>query len=303
MLAGIGARLVMMPTNPTPDAIIKTLSDAPTDAILLRANPKITAAVMDAAPALKVIAKHGAGVDSVDLAAAAARGIKVMVAGDANGPAVAEYAIALILALGRDIVTMAEQTRAGVWSRDHYAGHDIGGRVLGLVGFGHIGRRVARMADALGMKVIALPHHAGGVDVACAEEMPSLPALLARADIVSLHVPLNAETAGMMDAAAFAGMKRGALLVNTARGGLVDEAALLEALHTGQVGGCALDTLRQEPPPADHPLLTAPHTIITAHIAAFTDSSLVAMGVVAAQNIAAVLTGQAFERGNLVTVG
>jgi D-3-phosphoglycerate dehydrogenase len=273
---------------------------APTHAILMRGNPKIGAAVMDAAPDLRVIAKHGAGVDSVDLAAAASRGIQVMIAGDANAPAVAEHTIGLILTLGKDIAALAARTAAGHWDRERYAGREIAGRVLGLVGFGRIARRVAATAGALGMQVIALPHHPGGVDPALAQEAVSLGELLAQADIVSLHVPLTPATAGLIGAAALAAMKPGALLINTARGGLIDEAALLDALTSGHLGGAGLDTLAQEPPPPGHPLLTAPRVIVTPHIAASTSASLTRMGVVAARNIAAVLTGQAIDPGNLV---
>jgi D-3-phosphoglycerate dehydrogenase len=257
--------------------------------------------VMDAAPDLRVIAKHGAGVDSVDLAAATSRGIEVMIAGDANAPAVAEHTIGLILALGKDIATLGARTAAGHWDRDTYAGREIAGRVLGLVGFGRIARRVAVTAAALGMKVIALPHHPGTVDPALAQEAASLGALLAQADIVSLHVPLTPATTGMIDAAALAAMKPGALLINTARGALVDEAALLAALASGHLGGAGLDTLAQEPPQPGHPLLSAPRVIVTPHIAASTGASLTRMGVVAARNIAAVLTGRPLDPGNRVT--
>ena len=300
VLAAIGADLVMMPSGTSPEAITAALAAAPTHAILMRGNPKIGGAVMDAAPDLRVIAKHGAGVDSVDLAASAARGIQVMIAGDANAPAVAEHTIGLILALGRDIAALSARTAAGHWDRDSYAGREIAGRVLGLVGFGRIARRVAATAAGLGMEVIALPHHPGGADPALAREVATLGELLAEADIVSLHVPLTPATAGMIDAAALAAMKPGALLINTARGGLVDEAALLDALASGHLGGAGLDTLAQEPPAPGHPLLTAPRVIVTPHIASATGASLTRMGVAAARNIAAVLTGQPVDPGNLV---
>jgi D-3-phosphoglycerate dehydrogenase len=301
VLTAIGAELVMMPSGISPEQITAALAGAPTHAILMRGNPKIGGAVMDAAPDLRVIAKHGAGVDSVDLAAAASRGIQVMIAGDANAPAVAEHTIGLILALGRDIAALSVRTAAGHWDRETYAGREIAGRVLGLVGFGRIARRVAVTASALGMTVIALPHHPGGVDPALAQEVASLGELLAQADIVSLHVPLTPATAGMIDAAAFAAMKPGALLINTARGALLDEAALLDALTRGHLGGAGLDTLVEEPPRPGHPLLTAPRVIVTPHIASATGASLTRMGVVAARNIAAVLTGQKLDPGNLVT--
>jgi D-3-phosphoglycerate dehydrogenase len=303
ILEGIGAGVVLMPSGASRDAIVRALAEAPTQAILMRGNPPIDAAVMDAAPELRVIAKHGAGVDSVDLAAATQRGIKVMVAADANAPAVAEHTLALIFALGRDIVTLAARTRAGAWDREGYSGREISGRRLGLVGFGRIARLVAAKARAVGMDVIALPHRPGGVDAALAREATSLDSLLADSDIVSLHVPLTRETQGMIGRRELALMRPGALLVNTARGALIDETALLEALVSGHLGGAALETLIQEPPPPDHPLLSAPRVIVTPHIASATGASLIRMGVVAAQNIVAVLKDEPFDPGNLVASG
>jgi D-3-phosphoglycerate dehydrogenase len=301
VLEAIGAAVVTMPSGTKREAILAALAAAPTQAILMRGNPPLDAAVMDAAPELRVIAKHGAGVDSVDLAAAAKRGIRVMVAADANAPAVAEHALALMLALGRDIVTLAARTRAGAWDREGYSGREISGRRLGLVGFGRIARMVAVKARALGMEVSALPHRPGSVDTALAREAASLPALLADSDIVSLHVPLTRETEGMIGRDELAAMRPGSLLVNTARGAVIDEAALLDALVSGHLGGAALDTLIEEPPPPDHPLLRAPRLIVTPHIASATGAALIRMGVVAAQNIVAVLEDRPIDAGNLVT--
>jgi D-3-phosphoglycerate dehydrogenase len=303
VLEEVGAAVVMMPSGTGRDAILRALAEAPTQAILMRGNPPLDAAVMDAAPDLRVIAKHGAGVDSVDLAAAAQRGIRVMVAADANTPAVAEHTLALIFALGRDIVSLAARTRIGAWDRGGYSGREISGRRLGLVGFGRIARLVAAKARALGMEVTALPHRPGTVDAALAREATSLQALLADSDIVSLHVPLTRETEGMIGRAELAAMRKDALLVNTARGALIDEASLLEALTSGHLGGAALETLTQEPPAPDHPLLSAPRVIVTPHIASATGASLTRMGVVAAQNIVAVLKDRPFDPGNLVGGG
>jgi D-3-phosphoglycerate dehydrogenase / 2-oxoglutarate reductase len=301
ILQRIGAAVITMPSGTGREAILRALAEAPTQAILMRGNPPLDAAIMDAAPELRVIAKHGAGVDSVDLAAAAQRGIRVMVAADANAPAVAEHALALIFALGRDVVALGARTRAGAWDREGYSGREISGRRLGLIGFGRIARLVAAKARAVGMEVAALPHRPGSVDTAMAREANSLRALLADSDIVSLHVPLTRETEGMIGRAELAAMRPGALLVNTARGALIDEAALLEALASGHLGGAALDTLIQEPPSPDHPLLGAPRVIVTPHIASATGAALIRMGVVAAQNIVAVLEDRPFDPGNLVT--
>ena len=301
ILRAAGIESAFMPEGVTPQTLAAALQQAPTQAILMRGNPKIDGAVMDLAPGLKVIAKHGAGVDSVDPAAAAARGIKIMVAGNANAPAVAEHTIGLILALGRDIAALSQRTAAGHWDRDAYVGREIAGRVLGLVGFGRIARLVAKMAPCLGMNVIALPHRPGTVDPELAQEMGSLGELLAAADIVSLHVRLTPATTKMINAATLAAMKPGALLINTARGAVVDEDALLAALTSGHLAGAGLDNLTQEPPHPDHPLLTTPKVIITPHIGAQTGASLIRMGTVAARNIVAVLTGQPIDPANLLT--
>jgi D-3-phosphoglycerate dehydrogenase len=236
----------------------------------------------------------------VDIAAATRHGVLVMVAGDANAPAVAEHTMALMLTLGRDIVPLDLNTRGGLWDRGTYKARELRGRTLGLVGFGRIARRVAALARAFGMTVMALPRVPGSIDLALAGEAPSLEALLATADIVSLHTPLTAKTRGMIDAAALSLMKPGALLINTARGGLVDEDALLDALMSGRLAGAALDNLVQEPPAPDTPLLSAPNLIVTPHIAGISTAAMILMGTAAAENIAAVLEGRALETSNVM---
>ncbi len=300
VLHGIGAQLDFMAGPVTGALLIARLAERPTVALLMRGNPPVDAAVLAAAPALRVVAKHGAGVDSVDLAAATRAGVLVMVASDANAPAVAEHTLALILSLGRDLPALAASTRAGTWLRGSYAGREVRGRTLGIVGFGRIGCRVAELARALGLDIVALPRRPGTVATGLAREAASLHALLAEADIVSLHVPLGPDTRGMMDRAAIGAMKRGALLVNTARGALVDEAALVEALESGHLAGAALDTLVQEPPETERPILRARNALVTPHVAAMTAESIVRMGVDAARNIAAVLSGQPIDKSSVV---
>jgi D-3-phosphoglycerate dehydrogenase len=300
ILQTIGATVDLIDGKVTAERLIAELDRSPTEAILLRGNPPLTGEVIAHGLSLKVIAKHGAGVDSVDLAAATAQGVLVMVAGDANAAAVAEHAIALILALGRDIPTLADGVRAGRWDRQGYLGRELRGRTLGVVGFGRIGRRVCQLAGCLGLRCLVLPREPASVDPALGQEVDSLAALLEAADIVSLHVPLTPATQGMIDRAALGLMKPGAILVNTARGALVDETALAEALRDGRLAGAALDTLTVEPPPPGHPLLSAPNLIITPHIAAMTDASVTRMGTMAAENIVAVLTGGPVDRANVV---
>ncbi len=174
------------------------------------------------------------------------------------------------------------------------------GRTLGLVGFGRIARRVAVLGRCFGMPILALPRMPGTIDPALAEEAASLEALLAAADVVSLHAPLTQATRGMIGRTTLPLMKPDALLVNTARGGLVDEAALAEALAAGRLAGAGLDNLADEPPGPDCPLLGAPNVIITPHVAGSTTASMVRMGTVAADNIASVLEGRAVDRANVM---
>ncbi|MBR0796318.1 hydroxyacid dehydrogenase [Bradyrhizobium jicamae] len=300
ILKDIGAEVVLMPGTITPERIAAEMAGAPTQAVLMRGNPVISADVIAGNPHLRVIAKHGAGIDSVDVEAATRRRVPVMVAGDANAPAVAEHTIALILALGRDIVSLDARTRAGAWERPTYRGREVRGRTLGLIGFGRIARHVARTATALGMTVMALGRDKGRIDPALAREAKDLDELLAVSDIVSLHAPLTEATRGIINAERIAAMKPGAILINTARGALVDEDALRAALESGHLAGAGLDTLAEEPPAKDRPILQAPNLIVTPHISAQTGAAITRMGVEAARNIAAVLTQGDIDRANVV---
>ena len=297
-LSAIGATLAMMPGKITEQRLLEEIARQPVQAILMRGNPPIARAVLDAAPALRVIAKHGVGVDSVDVAAATQKGILVMVAGDANAPAVAEMTIAFMLALGRDLEKLSASVKSGQWERGTYHGTELRGRTLGLVGFGQIGRRVAQLGRSLGLRVIAFTR--SRPDPALAEAAPSLESLLSQSDVVSLHCPLTAETRGLMSRQAFAFMKPGALFINTARGALVDEAALSEALESGHLAGAALDTLAEEPPRPGNPLLSAPNILITPHISGQTTAAVTRMGIAAAENIVAALTRRNPDPDNVV---
>lgn len=299
-LSSIGATLTMMPGKVTEQRLIEELAKQPVQAILMRGNPPVSQAVLDAAPELRVIAKHGAGVDSVDLAAATAQGVLVMIAGDTNAPAVAEFALGCILALGRDLGPLSARVKSGAWDRGSYHGTELRGRTLGLIGFGRIGRRVAELAQCFGMRVVALTRSPESIAPQLAERSASFEELLASSDIVSLHCPLTAEMRGLMDRRAFAMMKPGALFINTARGALVDEAALADALTSGRLAGAALDTLAEEPPAPGNPLLSAPNLIVTPHIAGQTSAAVERMGIAAAENIVAVLTGGAVDLANVV---
>ncbi|MBN9324757.1 MAG: 3-phosphoglycerate dehydrogenase, partial [Delftia acidovorans] len=219
-------------------------------AIIVRYG-KVGAAVMDAAPSLRVISKHGSGTDTIDKAAAAERGIAVVAAAGANAAAVAEQALALLLACAKSVVALDARMHAGHWDKATHKSLELGGRTVGLVGLGAIGLRFARMADALGMRVIGfdpfaknLPAYVQPVD---------LETIWRESDAISLHCPLTEENRGMLGASTLAACKRGVIVVNTARGGLIDEAALLAAVRSGQVAAAGLDSFAVEPMVAGHP--------------------------------------------------
>jgi D-3-phosphoglycerate dehydrogenase len=261
------------------------------DALIVRQG-RITAQVIAASPRLKVIAKHGVGIDNIDIKAAAERNIPVVRASGSNARAVAEMAISLALALLKELPRLNASVKGGKWLKPSFIGRDMKDSVLGLVGFGSIGREVAHMALSLGFQVIACdPQGRKAIrsfDVAMER---SLDELLAQADIVSLHCPLTNETREMIGWPQFERMKPGAILVNTARGGLVNETDLCMALRDGRIGGAGLDSFALEPPNPKNPLWRAPNLIVTPHVAGVTRGATRAMAVMAAQQVIDILAG------------
>ncbi len=253
------------------DDVVRAGADA--DALLVQYVP-ITAAVMDALPGVRVLGRYGVSLDTFDLPAAAARGIRVVNVPDYCIDEVADHTLALILALTRGIVTLDRRVRAGTWNARTSGLRRIRGQRLGLVGLGRIGMAVADRARMLGLEVVASdPFSAGAAD------LPMLPLdeLLAASDIVSLHARLDPSTRHMIDGPALARMRPGTLLVNTSRGGLIDQAALVDALRSGHLGGAALDVLEREPIAPDDPLLSLPNVVITPHAGYYSAESLVEM--------------------------
>jgi D-3-phosphoglycerate dehydrogenase len=260
------------------------------DAVVTR-NAGLSAAAIDAAPRLALIVVHGVGYDPVDVAHAARKGIVVCHTPVANAWSVAEHAIALLLALAKSTLAADRAVRVGAFdARYALRPVELRGRMLGIVGCGRIGRATARIARAgLGMTVCG---HSPSADPAGLrrlgiEPCASLDELLARSDAVSLHLPLRAETRGLIGRAELARMKPGALLVNTARGALVDHGALVEALASGRLGGAGLDVFREEPPPPGDPLLALPNVVLSPHIAGASDRAMEATALAVA---AAILT-------------
>ena len=222
-----------------------------------------------ASPVLRVISRVGIGYDNVDVAAANAAGVTVCNAPEAPSVSTAEHTLALMLAVGRELPAQQARARAGLGGPAVGTALEFDGRTLGLVGFGRIARRVGATALALGMRVLAYdPFLSDSAGSEC--ELVPLAELLAKSDVVSLHAPATPETRHMLDARAFGAMKHGVMIVNCARGALVDQAALLDALNSGQVGGAGLDVTDPEPLPSGHPLLEHPRVIVTPHIASST---------------------------------
>lgn len=255
-------------------------------AIIVRYG-QVGAAVMDAAPSLRVISKHGSGTDTIDKDAARARGIEVRAAVGANAAAVAEQALALLLACAKSVVQLNARMHAGHWDKATHKSVELHGRTIGLVGLGAIGQRFARMCDAMGMQVIG--HDPFAKDLPAYIRAVDLATIWRESDAVSLHCPLTAENRGMVNAAALQACKPGVMLVNTARGGLVDEAALLEAVRAGRVAAAGLDSFAVEPMTAPHPFHGEPNIILSPHIGGVTGDAYVNMGVGAARNVLAVL--------------
>lgn len=255
----------------------------------------VPAEAIAAAPHLRIVARHGVGYDAVDVAALTARRIPLTITPDANAVSVAEHAMLLLLAVSRRLVAYDARVRSGGWiPAPELPTHDLDGRTLLLLGFGRIGARTARLAAAFGMRVLVHDPFVPGNTVkgAGAIPAPDLDAALAEADLVSLHLPVTQATRGSIDAAFLARMKKGAAIVNTARGALVNEAALAAALHEGRLAGAGLDVFVDEPLPADSKLRSAPGVVFTPHTAAYTAQAVRRMALSATASIFACFEGR-----------
>lgn len=252
---------------------------------------QIDASVIGAANRLKVIARYGVGVDRVDVKVATQKGIVVTNTPGANSAAVAELTIALMLASGRQLCQADRNTRRGEWPR--LSGIGVRGKTIGLVGFGSIGREVACRLKGFGSRILVSdPYIKPEMVEGCGVQLVPVEELLASSDFVSLHASLNPSTAGMVNQAFLRRMKSGSFLVNTARGELIDEAALHHSLVQGHLRGAALDCFSKEPPDADNPLLQLPQVMVTPHTGAHTDEAMNTMGWMSLQACLAVLRGE-----------
>lgn len=265
------------------------------DALIVRSRTKVTAELLESAARLKVVGRAGVGVDNIDLDAARRQGTVVVNAPTATTLAVAEQALALMLALARHIPRADASMKAGSWEKKKFVGSELHGKTLGVIGMGNIGAAVAKRAAALGMRVVGYdPLLTPDVIRARSAEPLSLQELYARSDYISLHVPLISETRGMIGARELAQMKHGVRLVCTARGGLIDEAALLVALESGQVAGAALDVFAEEPPGLT-PLVGNPRLIATPHISAQTVEAQQRAAVDVAEEVLKALRGESLR--------
>ena len=269
-----------------PEDLRAAMADA--RALIVRNRTQVRGALLDAAPRLKVVGRLGVGLDNIDVRACAARGVTVCPATGANDVSVAEYVIAAALILLRGAYFASPEVAAGAWPRNRLIGREIAGKRLGLVGFGGIARETAKRAAALGMNVAAYdPYVPGDSPAFAGASRLDLDALLGSADVLSLHVPLTPETRHMIDAGALARMKPDAVLVNAARGGVVDEPALAAALRAGRLAGAALDVFETEPLGADRGALFAglANVILTPHVAGVTVESNVRVSRVTVENV------------------
>lgn len=262
-------------------------------ALIVRNRTQVNAALIAGAPKLTVVGRLGVGLDNIDTAACSGRGIEVIAATGANAVSVAEYVITTAMLLLRGAYNASADVAAGHWPRAQLSsGREICGKTLGLVGFGSIGRHTARLAQRLGMRAVAHDPMLAATDPSWSEHGVArlkLEQLLAEADVVSLHVPLAAATRGLISASRIASMKRGAIVINTSRGGIVDEAALAAALRAGHLAGAALDVFEHEPLAAGSVLADCPKLILTPHIAGVTVESNARVGGLIADRVAASL--------------
>lgn len=276
--------MIVAPSNDRA-TVLPLLADA--DALAVRVS-KVDAGMIAAAPKLKIISRHGVGVDNIDIAAATRAGIPVTTVGEANAPSVVEHTVAFILALAKRLPDFDTAVRTGdYWRKMKLEAVDVGGRTVLIVGLGRIGSRLVPVLRAFGMNCLGIDpaFSADQIRTMGCEPVASLRDGLARADFLTLHCPLQDDTRNLIGAAELALMKPTAYVVNCARGGIVDEAALLAALNEGRLMGAGLDVQVEEPPPADDPLLACPRVMLTPHSAATTAEGVVRMAIAVAQNI------------------
>jgi D-3-phosphoglycerate dehydrogenase len=256
-------------------------------ALIVRGRTRVTKDIIEAATNLKIVGRAGVGVDNIDLAAAQSKGLTVVNSPTATTDAVAELTIGLLFALVRNLVQADATMKAGQWTKSKLKGRELGGKTLGIVGYGRIGQAVGQRGSALGMHIIAYDPYIKNDEIKKLGAQPlELNDLYRQADVISLHMPLTPDTKNMINGETFAQMKRGVYLVCAARGGIIDETALLSSLESGQVAGAALDVFSEEPPGLTA-LVAHPHVVATPHIGAQTEEAQVRAAIHIAEEILA----------------
>lgn len=275
------------------------------EGLIVRSETKVTAELLEAATSLRVIGRAGVGVDNIDVSSATIRGVVVMNAPDGNTITTAEHTLALLISLARSVPQANSSLKSGRWERKKFVGVELQGKILGIVGLGRIGRVVASRARAMGMIIVAYdpfiaPEQARDLEI----ELASLEDVYSRADFLTVHTPLTAETRGLINGEVLSRMKKGARIINCARGGLVDEDALFEAIKSGHIAGAAIDVFTQEPPAADNPLLRLDEVIVTPHLGASTTEAQEGVAVTVAEQMKDfLLTGALRGAVNVPMVG
>jgi len=274
-------------TGISADQLLEAIGDY--DALIVRGRTKVTPAVFEAASNLKVVGRAGVGVDNIDLAAAQSSGVTVVNAPTATSIAVAEHTLALMLSLVRHVARADSTMKSGLWEKKKLVGSELNGKVLGIIGMGNIGSGVAQRATAFGMSILGYDPFLDEAAISQRSAEPvTLNELFARSDFISLHIPLTPETRGIINGQTIGLMKRGAYLICAARGGVIDETALLNALESGQIAGAALDVFSSEPPGLTA-LVAHPNVVATPHIGAQTAEAQVRAAVDIAEEVLAAL--------------
>jgi D-3-phosphoglycerate dehydrogenase len=280
--------------------IARKISEFQPDGLVVRKG-RITREVLEACDRLRAVCKHGVGVDNIDITAATDMGIPVMITAWANFESVAEHTLGLILAVLRNLHRQHAYTRSGRWDKSNYEGQDLLGKTLGLVGLGRIGQRLCELVAPFRMKLLAYdPYLPAGQFPPAVQKVPDVRTMLPLVDILSIHCPLTSETEGLIGQDELALLRHDAYLINTARGRIVDETALIKALQDGAISGVALDTFEQEPPDSSNPLFAMDNVIVTNHVGGSSRDALRNMGVDAVRNILGILKGNRPRRSCVV---
>jgi D-3-phosphoglycerate dehydrogenase / 2-oxoglutarate reductase len=289
ILAPLGMRVVERACRGNAAAVVAAVADA--SAVLVRESP-VTADAIAAMPRCRVIVRYGAGIDNIDLDAAARRGIYVANVPDYGVEEVSDHALALLLAVVRRIASRDRQVREGAWNVARAERmHRLAGRVLGILGYGRIGAAFHRKTSSLGF-ARTLVHDPGAVDLPFNAETAGLDELIVRADVISLHLPLRPATRGIVSRDRIGRMRPGAVIINTSRGGLIDEEALAQALIEDRLGGAGIDVFAKEPPPRDHPLFSVPNVVLSDHTGWYSEESVAELQRKAAEEVARVFRGE-----------